>query len=408
MSKWQENKLGEVLDTIIDNRGRNPASYQEVGVPVIDNFMITNQKNVNLDQAKRFIDDETFDTFIRKYIQPKDILITLVGNGIGNVTQAPEEKSVIIQNTIGLRGNGKIDNDFLFYYLRLYNGKILNLDRGAAQPSVKVGDLKLLKMQLPPLPIQKKVAKILSNYDDLIENNLKRIKLLEELARLTYEEWFLHFRVDGEKLEIDSETSLPFGWEKKKLTDVIDLNPLTTITRDTEQPFIPMGSLSETNMLIGEGEMRIPGGGTRFKNLDTLLARITPSLENGKTGFVQCLKEGEVASGSTEFIVMRATEAISPYYVYPLARTEAFREIAIQSMSGSDGRQRVKVKVFEKIFLNIPTEEIRKKYHYNMKSIFDEIQVLANQNQLLKEARDILLPRLMTGMIDVEDMEIAV
>ena len=298
------------------------------------------------------------------------------------------------------------DPKFSYYLMQCFDFSDFN--GGGAVPTLNRNVLKSLKVDVPPLPTQQKIAKILSNYDDLIENNLKRIKLLEESARLTYEEWFLRFRIDGKKLEIDPKSGLPFGWKKRKFTDVIKLNPLTKTKKGVEHPFIPMSALSETNMVITDVEKRIPKGGAKFRNLDTLLARITPCLENGKTGFVQCLKDDEVATGSTEFIVMRATEVISPYYIYLLARTDGFREIAIQSMSGSDGRQRVKVKVFEKILLNIPTKEILYKYHSNMKSIFDEIQVLINKNQLLKEARDILLPRLMTGMIDTDDMDIAV
>jgi len=417
MNKWSEIKLKECITTLKGFAFKS-AWYQESGTAIVRVSDFT-ENSIDI-SAIQYISNEKAVDYQRYTLDAKDIIIQTVGSWqhnpasiVGKVINVPIDLkgSLLNQNAVKIIPKKTIDKSFLYFRLKDEHFKYYNLGcaQGAAnQASITLSSIGNFKFKLPPLPTQKKIAKILSNYDDLIANNLKRIKLLEESAKLTYEEWFLRFRIDGEKLEIDSETGLPFGWEKKKLTEVIELNPLTAITRGIEQPFIPMGSLSETSMLIDDIKTRIPQGGARFKNFDTLLARITPSLENGKTGFIQCLKEGEVATGSTEFIVMRATEVISPYYVYPLARTEAFREIAIQSMSGSDGRQRVKVKVFEKILLNIPTEEIRDKYHFSMKKVFDEIQVLANQNKLLREARDILLPRLMTGMIDVEDMEIAI
>jgi type I restriction enzyme, S subunit len=410
MSEWQDLNIGSICKKIIDYRGKTPEKVS-FGTKLITSKVIKN--NRILDDANfEYIRDDKYEEVMRRG-KPEllDILFTTEAP-LGEVALIKsEEKIAIAQRIILLRADqDKVIPHFLFYSLRgpIGYNRVQQKGTGTTVLGIKNPELKKVILPIPPLPTQQKIAKILSNYDDLIENNLKRIKLLEEFARLTYEEWFLRFRIDGKKLDIDLESGLPFGWEKRKLTDVIKLNPLTKAEKGVEHPFIPMGSLSETNMVITDIEKRIPKGGTKFKNLDTLLARITPCLENGKTGFVQCLKDNEVATGSTEFIVMRATEVISPYYIYLLARTDGFREIAIQSMSGSDGRQRVKVKVFEKILLNIPTKEILYKYHSNMKNVFDEIQVLINKNQLLKEARGILLPRLMTGMIDTDEMDIAV
>ena len=101
-SGWKETTLEEVVEYVIDNRGRNPDSYAFEGIPVIDNVLITGDKKIDLSNAKRFIENHTYSSFIRKYTQEGDLLITLVGNGFGNCSLSPKEKSVIIQNTIGL------------------------------------------------------------------------------------------------------------------------------------------------------------------------------------------------------------------------------------------------------------------------------------------------------------------
>ena len=198
-----------MVEVIIDNRGRNPKHYCKRGIPVIDNFMIKNDKFPNLEDAKRFLDERTYKTFIRKFTNHKDVLITLVGNGYGNVTQSPYKESAIIQNTVGLRGGAKLNNDFLFYNLKFNNEEILNLDRGAVQPSIKVGDLMDLEISLPALKEQKAIAEILSSLDDKIDLLHRQNKTLENLA----ETLFRHYFIDNAKDD----------WKVGKLGDIISV-----------------------------------------------------------------------------------------------------------------------------------------------------------------------------------------
>ena len=134
--------------------------------------------------------------------------------------------------------------------------------------------------------------------------------------------------------------------------------------------------------------------------MDTLLARITPCLENGKTGFVFDLKEHEVAGGSTEFIVMRS-KSLTPYFVYFLARSDTFREYAISSMNGADGRQRAKVDRLEKLWWLHPPQKRLEQFDSKVKGSFELIHALTHQNQNLDAQRDMLLSRLMSGKLEV-------
>ena len=140
--------------------------------------------------------------------------------------------------------------------------------------------------------------------------------------------------------------------------------------------------------------------GCRSCNGDTLLARITPCLENGKTGYVRCLNNGEVAGGSTEFIVMRS-KAISSFLVYFIARNPVFRGVAIGSMNGADGRQRVKADKLKKLQWLKPANDINNLFNEFVEPIFDEIFELAKKNKNLTKQRDMLLPRLMSGKLEV-------
>ena len=259
------------------------------------------------------------------------------------------------------------------------------------------------RIPVPALPVivQEKIADILSAYDELIENNRRRIALLEEAARLLYREWFVHFRFPGHE-HVSFADGLPEGWARVPAAEAFEVNPKTSRNDDGVIRYIPMSALSETGMVIDRGpvEDRNKSTSVRFRNGDTLLARITPCLENGKTGYVQFLSEGEVACGSTEFIVLRGRR-VSNYFVYLTARQHDFRENAIRSMIGSSGRQRVQPSCFDRYLVPIPPQVLSTLFDEAVGSMFAQIGNLDQQNQKLAQARDLLLPRLMNGEIAV-------
>jgi type I restriction enzyme S subunit len=151
---------------------------------------------------------------------------------------------------------------------------------------------------------------------------------------------------------------------------------------------------------LSDVEVRTKLTSVRYRNGDILFARITPCLENGKTGFVNFLREDEVACGSSEFIVLRGS-SVSPYFAYCLARTHDFRETAIKSMIGSSGRQRVQPSCFDDFIVARPPRFLRNEFDRVCESIFGQIAGLSSQVQSLTKARDLLLPRLMNGEVTV-------
>lgn len=264
-----------------------------------------------------------------------------------------------------------------------------------------------LEVPAPNLPAQRRIASVLSAYDDLIENNTRRIAILEEMARRIYEEWFVHFRFPGhEQVKmVESELGLiPEGWSVVSASDALAINPKVRIPKVGLKPFVPMGSLSENSMLITDIEEREGNSGSKFQNGDTLFARITPCLENGKTGFVQFLSSTDaVAFGSTEFIVLRS-RTLCPEYVYALARSDEFRANAIKSMSGATGRQRVKEACFDSFFLAQPCPKIMQHYREAVHPMFGIIKNLSSKNANLRTTRDLLLPKLISGELDVSSL----
>jgi type I restriction enzyme S subunit len=264
-------------------------------------------------------------------------------------------------------------------------------------------------LMCPPLPIQRKIAAVLSACDDLIENNIRRIKILEEMAQAIYREWFVQLRFPGhEKVKVvdSSLGKIPEGWKIKKFSEAIRISPTEKIPKETKKPYVAMEGLSISSMLVSPTEIRTGSNGSKFRNRDTLFARITPCLENGKTGFVQFLPtDNDVGLGSTEFMVFRA-ETVSPEYVYLLARQEDFRGLAIKSMSGASGRQRVDPRCFEKYYIAQPDNIFLESFSAFVRPIFREIYVLNRKNELLRGTRDMLLPKLISGEVDVSELDI--
>lgn len=389
MSSWRVCKLEDILEKVIDNRGRNPKQYTDIGIPVIDNFMIKNQKHINLAESKRFLDDDAYKNFIRKHIQYKDVLITLVGNGYGNISQAPINKAVIIQNTIGLRCNGNADNDFLFYCLMFNNEEILNFDRGAAQPSIKVGDLKSLDISLPPIEEQKAIAEVLSSFDDKIDLLHRQNKTLEDLAQTLFRQWFIE--------EAKEE------WEVGTLDEIVDFNPSYKLKQGELATYLAMESVQTDKSSASGWYKREVASGAKFMNNDTLLARITPSLENGKTAFVDFLEEDEIGWGSTEFIVMRMKDGYHPFISYLIARNQDFRDFAIGNMTGSTGRQRAQAEDLKKYEVAIPPFDEIQKLNELLEPIPPKIKANWKQIQTLENLRDTLLPKLLSGEVRVKD-----
>lgn len=318
----------------------------------------------------------------------------------------PKPNLVVSTGFAVLRATNKIEKRFLYYIVsnQGFTDYLTANAKGAAYPAVDTDTIARADVSLPDIPTQCKIASILSAYDDLIENNLRHIKILEEMAQMIYREWFVHFRFPGyEKVKmVKSELGMiPEGWEVLVAPECLVINPSIRVDKNTIKPFVNMGGLSDNSMIVEQTDIRKGSNGSKFQKGDTLFARITPCLENGKTGFVQFLCDKEVGLGSTEFIVLRSIN-LSPEFVYLLARTEDFRNNAIKSMSGASGRQRVRNECFDKYLLAKPENNIIDKFTNTVKPMFKKIYKLSLKNKNLRKTRDLLLPKLISGVIDVE------
>lgn len=274
-----------------------------------------------------------------------------------------------------------------------------NVMTGATVDRIPLERFPLFPIMLPSLPIQQRIASSLSAYDELIENNRRRMVLLEDAARRLYREWFVRLRFPSYE-HTRLVVGVPVGWERVPTPDAIEINPTTKLSDEPEQWSVEMADLPTDSMVIQQATRRVGRTGSKFQNGDTLFARITPCLENGKTAYVDFLEDGETARGSTEFIVLRS-KRLTPEFVYCLSREYGFRENAIKSMVGSSGRQRVQESCFAKFNVYVPPGSLLTLFTEQIRPLFRQVRVLHLQNRRLRAARDLLLPRLMSGQIEV-------
>ena len=317
-----------------------------------------------------------------------------------------------------------VDGAYLFYGLNDSGAQqqFHSYANGVTRFGLRKADIGLVEISLPPLPEQRRIADILGALDDKIELNHRMNETLEQMARALYKSWFVDFdpvraKMDGRWQRGESLPDLPAelydlfpdclvpselgetpeGWEVKWLDQLADLNPREPMVKGTVAPYLDMAALPTSGFSPKNPVIREFTSGTRFRNGDTLLARITPCLENGKTAFVQSLPQGTLAWGSTEFIVMRSAPPVPPEYTYLLARDPRFRSYAIQSMTGTSGRQRARTEALASYPLVCPSKDTCLAFGTMVKPLFDRVKSHSEETAILSAQRDALLPRLVSG-----------
>lgn len=284
---------------------------------------------------------------------------------------------------------------------------------GAAQPQANAQVLTSFPMLLPPLPTQRKIAAILSAYDDLIENNTRRIKILEEMARLIYREWFVKFRFPGhEKVRmVDSELGpIPEGWEVRRLSDLVD----TQYGYTESAKELPVGpkylrgtDINKNSYIDWDKVPFCPITDEDYKKYklkqgDILVIRMA---DPGKVGIVEQSVEAVFAS----YLIRLKIKSLSvtPYYLFYFMLSDRYQNY-INGASTGTTRKSASASVITDISLVIPPKEIIDMFEEIIMGYRKFLNILLKQNNILRRTRDLLLPKLISGELDVEDLDIAV
>jgi type I restriction enzyme S subunit len=293
-------------------------------------------------------------------------------------------------------GDGVLDPAFTSFYLGHPEVKswIVRHAIGATMPNLNTSILSALPVVMPPPEEQRRIAELLGTLDDKIELNRQMNETLEAIGSAIFKSWVT-----------DLSHALPPVRQCEPLSEVFEINPSRILGKRSSAQYVDMGNLPNTSARVLGSVTREFTSGMRFRNGDTLVARITPCLENGKTAFVDFLEDKEVAWGSTEFIVLRPKPPLPPEYAYFLARSEEFRAFAISNMSGTSGRQRVPTDCFQNFCIAVPPEPIAMAFGKVAKLLFAKMKSNDEEAKTLSDLRDTLLPKLISGEIRIKQAE---
>jgi type I restriction enzyme S subunit len=399
MSDWQQATLGDIAAddgfAIGPFGSRMKAEhYTANGVRVLRGTNIT--KDGRIEGEFVHVSDEFADSLGSARLRRGDIALPHRG-AIGRAALVKTNDLVMSTSLMRVRPDPELaDPSFVAAYLASEAGEreILQFASTVGTPGIgqPLTSLRKVHLPLPPLDEQRRIASVLGALDDLIETNRTLTVKLEAAASAL----FAVFEFDREP-----------GADATSLGELVEVAP--RLPRPPgEAPYVDMAALPTDSSRIGSVVHRPAAGGARFQNSDTLLARITPCLENGKAAFVDVLADGEIAVGSTEFLVIRDRGHVGSQWPYILVRSPRFRDYAILHMNGSSGRQRVSAESIRRYRIATPDSVALARFRDFVAPAFAAIADLADENEKLTNTRDELLPELMSGRVRVgKDLVVA-
>ena len=328
----------------------------------------------------------------------------LEGSGKCSLVVQPSENTTFESSIIRARPNPDWTDPHFYYYLfRSPQGRTLisSIATQTAVSGIRGSELALLKVPKPPLPTQRKIAAVLSAYDDLIENNTRRIEILEEMASAIYREWFVEFRFPGhEQVEmVKSELGLiPQGWEVGKLGDLAESVRRNVKPSDINQeiPYFGLEHLPRKSIALSNWDSvdSINSAKLAFKKGEILFGKIRPYFH--KVGVAPL--DGICSSDA---IVIRPKRNECFAMILSCVSSEHFIEYATTTSQGTK-MPRADWKVLVKYPVVIPPQQISRRFGGFVRSVVDKIQNLIFQNINLCQTRDLLLPKLISGEIDTD------
>ena len=396
MSEWKKVKLGEICERVTSG-GTPKANVSSYYNPPTIPWLKTKEVNYcRITETENYISEEGLKNSSAKLISPNSVIIAMYGQG--------DTAGRIAINKIPLATNqaccnltidkSKADYEFIYYQLCTLYDKLVSLKAGAAQPNLNARIIKNLEIIMPSLPIQHRIANILSRYDSLIENYQKQIKLLEEAAQRLYKEWFIDLHFPGHE-NTNIIDGVPEGWEKKPISQLGEyLNGFAFKPSDWQKSGKPIIKIKE----MGNG-----------------VSNDTPRNNGERVPAKYLVKAGDLLfswSATLMVIVWSGEEGWLNQHLFKVTPSKGIeREFLLQSISNTieefqnlttgSTMKHIQRNKLDQVFVNVPNAEIMKRYSDISEKTRSNILSLQSQLRLLTEARDRLLPKLMNGEIAV-------
>lgn len=382
MSECSKYKLSECCLSISDGDHLPPPKV-DAGIPFITISDIDSSNRLNLD-VKQFVPEEYYNNLkdIRK-AQRNDILYSVVGSfGIPVIIKGNDKFAFQRHIAILRPDSTKVIPDYLFYIMKTYNFYMQadSVAIGAAQRTISLTALRNMTVELPSMDVQKKIATVLSRYDSLIENYQKQIKLLEEAAQRLYKEWFVNLRFPGHE-NTKIVDGVPEGWEKKKLGSIA---PILTGKKDANY-----GTPDGNYPFFTCSQEPIKAPSYSFDAEAVLLA--------GNGDFNVKLYRGKFEAYQRTYVLIPSNADL----LYVLYNSVAKNMVKLANGASGSTIKFLTKRMIENIDVLVPTNTILNEYNSLRRKIQQDLENIKSQLRLLAESRDRLLPKLLSGEIEV-------
>ena len=360
---------------------------------------------IHYEDARQIIEEDFWDTHKRTRLEPEDILVTNSGT-IGRmafIRDVPLTYRTTFQKSVAIvkPDKSKIFPKYLYYQLQNCVDGFVNQSNGAAQKNLLLSTMRAFKMNIhEDEDTQIRIASILSVYDDLIENNQKQIKLLEEAAQRLYKEWFVDLHFPGYETTPITD-GIPEGWVRYKFSEIASIMSGGTPKTDVKEYYdgnIPFytpkdsdGSFFAFDTITHISKSGLDHCNSQYYPSGTVI--ITARGTVGKTTILAV----PMAMNQSCY-ALKCDELNSPYYLFFSLNKEV---AALKTMANGGVFNTIIVKTFDSIHLTMPTHEVLVAFDAAISPIMDQVKVKMQQNARLAEARDRLLPKLMNGEIEV-------
>lgn len=292
---------------------------------------------------------------------------------------------------------------YVKYMMDMFKVYMQQISKGTTQDNLSLEKIRKVKFEIPTYEEQIKISSILKTYDCLIENNNKRIKILEQMALELYKEWFVRFRVPFVKLTIEGK--IPKDWEYKRIDEMFLTSSGGTPARNNERyykngtiPWVKTGELHDS--MIFETEENITE--EAIKNSAAKIIEPYSLLCSMYAGV------GKLGINSVEMTCSQATCVIKPvsycsiYYLFSWLK---LNKLYLENISSGAAQQNISQEIIKKIRFLCPTKEMMRAYDQIVVPMWDEILFLKKKNKILEQQRDLLLPRLMSGKLEIKESE---
>ena len=412
-SKFVNMKLGEIISCLTDYHANGGYKTLKENVTLLDSpdyAVMIRTKNFEQNDFKddlKYINEHAYNFLSKSKVFTNDILMNKIANA-GSVYCMPklDQPVSLAMNLFLIRINKDLaEQKYIYYYLKCNEKYVKSFANGAATNTITKQSVKNLEVLLPSRLIQRKIIKIIYNYEQLIQNNTKRIEILEEIAQRIYKEWFVKFKYpgyeDGE-LENSQLGVLPEGWENRNLNEYVSFDRgiepgskhyLESNINNTI-PFLRVGDLGSINKKIYI-PINLANGKILFKK-DIVITL------DGTVGIVKTGLEGCYSTGLRKCNIIN-NSINRPFLFYTLKSRNIQSTIKAHAIGSTILHASSSIKHMKFI---IPTSEIMDRFYKIVNPIFNEIQILSDKNNNLSVARDYLLPKLISGKVDISDLDI--